>query len=202
MAIIIHGDNRGIAVDGDLKIGKLEFSFGEGVKSASNINRKNSEDSRFETDLIPVENVKAVKYPEISEAQRIFFENKIWISLHKNGKDERLHIDLPKEWVLHTIYDFTTEWNPTFKTSAHQWRILYEVLLRLKYFKIVARQRFKAYVDAVVEYCFPNVSSTYANNISKTSLAPHIEDWSETDKRMYRSLKKLLSYPESAEQLP
>lgn len=40
MAIIIHGDNKGIAVDGDLTIEHLDFEFGRGVRSASGMKER------------------------------------------------------------------------------------------------------------------------------------------------------------------
>lgn len=40
MAIIIKGDNRGIAVDGNLTIQHLDFQFGQGVKSVSGIQQE------------------------------------------------------------------------------------------------------------------------------------------------------------------
>lgn len=39
MSILIKGDNNGIAVDGDLTIEHLDFSFGKGVTGASGIKR-------------------------------------------------------------------------------------------------------------------------------------------------------------------
>lgn len=50
MAVIIKGDNNGLAVDGDVKIDKLDFVFGEGVKSASGVStvRADAEEVAYE----------------------------------------------------------------------------------------------------------------------------------------------------------
>ena len=40
MAININGNNYGIAVDGNLTIGHVDFGFGGGVQSASGIHRE------------------------------------------------------------------------------------------------------------------------------------------------------------------
>lgn len=47
MAIIIKGDNNGIAVDGNLSIGNIEFALGQGIKSVSEIRRTDVEDVEF-----------------------------------------------------------------------------------------------------------------------------------------------------------
>lgn len=44
MAIIIKGDNNGIAVDGNLSIGIIEFTLGQGIKSVGDIRRTEVED--------------------------------------------------------------------------------------------------------------------------------------------------------------
>ena len=46
MAIIIKGNNTGIAVDGNLAIGKLEFIPGVGVKSVCDV-KEMTEDVRL-----------------------------------------------------------------------------------------------------------------------------------------------------------
>ena len=45
MAIIIKGDNNGIAVDGNLSIGNIEFTLGQGIKSVGDIRRTEVEDA-------------------------------------------------------------------------------------------------------------------------------------------------------------
>ncbi len=101
---------------------------------------------------------------------------------------------MPKVEILHIIYNSTREWNPTDRTSVHKWRLLYEVLRRLRYFTIGEKHRFGDFVDAVVKYCFPDVQATYANNISKSKLEEHFEYWTQTDKELYKTLKTALTF--------
>ena len=54
MAITIQGDNKGIAVDGNLTIEKLDFVFGQGVRSASGLKQDIPEAEVAEAEEIPV----------------------------------------------------------------------------------------------------------------------------------------------------
>lgn len=192
MAITIQGDNRGIAVDGNLKIEKLNFVFGQGVRSAMGVGSEIIEAEVVEENIIPVVDDHQELYPVVSETNTMFFEDVFVVPSEVRGAPKRV-LDLPKVEVLHIIYDITRNWNPAERTSVHKWRVLYEVLLRLKYFSIVEKHRFLDFVEAVVRYCFQNVQKTYANNISKSRLGEHFEEWSNDDKKLYKDLKAALS---------
>lgn len=192
MAITIQGDNRGIAVDGNLSIEKLDFLFGQGVRSASGISRETHEAEIMEAEVIPVVDDRKELYPKIVEANTRFFKDVFVVTSEVKGVAQRV-LNLPKEELLHIIYDITRDWNPTARTSVHKWRVLYEALLRLKFFSIVEKHRFGDFVEAVVRYCFPNVQNTYANNISKSKLGEHFEEWSNNDKELYKDLKAAIS---------
>ena len=104
-------------------------------------------------------------------------------------------LDMPVAWIMQTIREMTQEWDPAEKTSVHRWKILYMTLLRLKYFRIENRHRYADFVKAVVKYCFPEVSDSYSNNISKSSLSEHFSDWTVDEKALYNTLKEALTFP-------
>ena len=104
-------------------------------------------------------------------------------------------LDMPVEGIMHTIHDMTQEWNPAEKTSVRKWKMLYMTLLRLEYFRIQKKQRYADFVKAVVKYCFPEVSDSYSNNISKSSLPEQFKDWTADEKALYNTLKEALTFP-------
>lgn len=194
MAITIQGDNKGIAVDGNLTIEKLDFVFGQGVRSASGVRQDIPEAEVIETEEIPVvDGCEEVHYPEITDTNTGFFENVLVVTSEVKGVPRKV-LDVPKVEILHIIYNSTREWLPSERTSVHKWRVLYEVLRRLKYFIIGEKHRFGDYVEAVVKYRFPDVQATYANNISKSKLEDHFEDWTQADKDLYKTLKNTLTF--------
>jgi len=199
MAIIIKGDNRGIAVDGNLTIEHLDFQFGQGVKSASGV-RLEITDAEV-VDEVPVVDGRVKDYPEITAVQQNFFEKAFVIKGQEYGSFDKLRtsarptvLDMPVEWIMHVIHDVTEDWNTTEKTSAHKWKLLYKLLLRLKYFRIELKHRYADFVRAVVRYCFPDVADSYGNNLSKSYLDEHFEEWSNDDKALYKTLKEALTF--------
>ncbi|GEM_PF-6191025 len=206
MAIIIKGENRGIVVDGDLTIEHLDFQFGQGVRSVSGVHREVVDAEVVEE--VPVVDDR-VKYPEVTDVQRNFFESafvikgKVYGSFDPstNSGQAKLRtgtrptvLDMPVEWIMHTIHDVTADWNPAEKTSVHKWKLLYETLLRLRYFRIEQKHRYADFVRVVVRYCFPDVADSYSNNISKSYLDAHFEEWSNDDKAFYKTLKEALTF--------
>lgn len=136
---------------------------------------------------------EAGTYPGVTDLQRDFLETALKIRSEVTG--QRLQVlDMPVEWLMHTIHDLTKEWDPTDKNSVHRWKLLYEVLLRLKYFHIEQKHRYKDFVKAVVSYCFPGVPESYSNNISKSPLEQSFMNWSNEDKALYQSLKEALTF--------
>lgn len=199
MAITILGDNKGIAVDGNLTIEKLDFVFGQGVRSALGVKQDIPEAEVVEAEEIPVvdgvDGREEVIYPEITDANTDFFADVFVVTLEVKGRVSRNVLDVPKVEILHIIYNSTREWLPSERTSVHKWRVLYDVLRRLKYFTIGEKHRFSAFVEAVVKYSFPNdVPAGYANNISKSKLEEHFEDWTQADKDLYKTLKTALTF--------
>lgn len=195
MAITIQGDNKGIAVDGNLTIEKLDFVFGQGVRSASGVKQDIPEAEVVEAEEIPVvDGREEIVYPEIKDVNTDFFVDVFVVTLEVKGRVSRNVLDVPKVEILHVIYNSTREWLPSERTSVHKWRVLYDVLRRLKYFTIGEKHRFSDFVEAVVKYCFPDVQATYANNISKSKLEEHFEDWTQADKDLYKTLKNALTF--------
>lgn len=195
MAISINGSNYGIAVDGNLTIEHVDFGFGGGIQSASGIHQESSEDiETIEAESVPTVDGRNGTFPEVTQQNTDFFEKAFWVTREINGCVDRQLIDVPATWILHTIYDTTADWNPLDVASVHKWKILYEVLRRQKYFRIETKHCYAKYVKAVVAYCFPDVEgSNYANNISKTKLDEHIENWAAPDKQLYQQLKAALT---------
>lgn len=193
MAITIQGDNKGIAVDGNLTIEKLDFVLGQGVRSASGFKQNIPEAEVIDAEEIPVVDGRKEHYPEITDVNTGFFEDVFVVTSEVRGAPRKV-LDVPKVEILHIIYNNTREWYPTDRTSVHKWRLLYETLRRLKYFTIGEKHRFGDFVEAVVKYSFPDVLATYANNISKSKLEDHFEDWSKADKELYKTLKTALTF--------
>ena len=126
--------------------------------------------------------------------KREFFETAFVIKGEVYGQRPKV-LDMPVEWIMHTIHDMTQEWNPAEKTSVRKWKMLYMTLLRLEYFRIQKKQRYADFVKAVVKYCFPEVPDSYSNNISKSSLSEHFSDWTADEKALYNTLKVALTFP-------
>lgn len=142
--------------------------------------------------ILPV-GESSVSYPEITKTSTDFFEENFFTD--EKGKDgKKLKRKVPVEWILHTIYDTTKEWNPKAE-NPRQWRILYEVLLCRKYFIVEKRPIYTKYVRAVVKYCFPDTKATYSNNLSKVDLGGDYKDWTAEDKDLYEKLNVALTAP-------
>lgn len=205
MAININGNNYGIAVEGDLSIDHLEFSWGKGVESASGIHRPVVE----EATLVEEEAASAPSpsYPPITEAQERFFEKWRWVVIDKmTGKitdkttgnlektEEKRKVDVKLEQLMHSIFDYTHQydWNPEDTNSVHRWRMLYDLLGQQKFFKEGERKRYRPFVDAVVRYCYPEVRNTYNDNLRQTALPESFHHWAKEDWEEYRRLKAII----------
>lgn len=194
MAITIQGDNKGIAVDGNLTIEKLDFVFGQGVRSASGVKQDIPEAEVVEAEEIPVVDGREEHYPEVTDTNTNFFVDTFIVTSDVIGVP-RKRLDVPKVEILHIIYSNTREWEPSKRTSVRKWKILYLLLKSMQYFKIVeVKERFGDFVEAVIKYCFPDVPSTYGNNISHCKLPDSFMDWEESDKQLRISLRKALTF--------
>lgn len=194
MAITIQGDNKGIAVDGNLTIEKLDFVLGQGVRSASGVKQDIPEAEVVEAEEIPVVDGREEHYPEVTDTNTNFFVDTFIVTSDVIGVP-RKRLDVPKVEILHIIYNNTREWEPSKRTSVRKWKILYLLLKSMHYFKIVeVKERFGDFVEAVIKYCFPDVPSTYGNNISHCKLPDSFMDWEESDKQLRISLRKALTF--------
>lgn len=194
MAITIQGDNKGIAVDGNLTIEKLDFVFGQGVRSTSGVKQEIPEAEVVEAEEIPVVDGREEHYPEVTDTNTNFFVDTFIVTSDVIGVP-RKRLDVPKVEILHIIYNNTREWEPSKRTSVRKWKILYLLLKSMQYFKIVeVKERYGDFVEAVIKYCFPDVPSTYGNNISHCKLPDSFMDWEESDKQLRISLRKALTF--------
>lgn len=135
---------------------------------------------------------KAIIFPEISEENiKIFADKYIVPNEHRGARS--LFYTLPVEELLHRIYAFTKDWDPS-DASVRKWRILYEVLLDLKYLNVHNRPKFNLFVKNVVKYCYPEVKSSFNNNISKIKLSDIKDCWEEDEKKLYYSLQDALRF--------
>ena len=192
MPVIIHGDNKGIAVDGDLSIEKLDFQFGRGVVAVEGVKKPEMEDAV----IVEVEKSDADKkkaYPAVTDMQRNFFESAFTINGKLTGQAPKV-IEMPVDMLMYRIHDLSVDWNPVEKTSVHKWKLLYRVICRLKYVHIEEKERYKEFVAAVVRYCFPDVKDTYSNNISKSPLNKEFEMWEYDDRQLFLKLKEALTF--------
>lgn len=131
------------------------------------------------------------KYPEITDDNRAFFVNELWITDGKVGEKRQKGV-LPKDQLFHKIHELTAEWNPSKRGSARKWRILYIFLKEVGYFKIEVKERYCDFVETVIRYCFPNVTDTYNDNLTKINIDKDYIAWSKSDKQIYDQLKKEL----------
>ena len=123
-------------------------------------------------------------FPPITDAQRLFF-----VATFRNKVAKK--IAFPVDRIMHAIFMETRQWDSE-KKQARKWKILYRVLLDLKYFKVEVRQRYVDYVEAVVQYCLCDVLNGFSNSISKIKLPDKVGDWKVSDKLLYDSLKSAL----------
>lgn len=152
-------------------------------------------------------NSSCSSYPPITQTQERFFEKWRWVIIdEKTGKirenvsgnlaktEKKMKVDVKLEQLMHRIYDHTHEhdWNPDATSSVHRWRMLYDLLARLKFFKEGERKKYRAYVDAVVRYCYPEVKDTYNDNLRQSTPPESFHDWDEEDKEEYRRLKDII----------
>lgn len=190
MSIKINGDNHGIVVDGDLTIHNLEFQFGKGVVSASGVECGGKKDAEI-VEAIPVIDDRKCYYPEITQIQKDFFQS-AFVIRSKGVEVPPEVIDMPIEWIMHTIYDLTSDWDPSHTSSVRKWKVLYQYLKRNKFIHVDEKEKYAQYVKAIVMYCFPDTAHQYNSNISKTQLDNHFENWSDEDKKLFMKLKEQL----------
>ena len=144
-------------------------------------------------------------YPPIGEAQASFFKKTRFVEGDERdylagGRAQpkvgtpKQKIPIPLEELMHCIYRYTHEngWVPNEKNSVHRWKMLYQLLKNLKFFDSGEKEKYKAFVDAVVRYCFSEVGDKYNNNISKALLPDDFTLWEKEDKREYLGLKEIL----------
>lgn len=134
-----------------------------------------------------------VAYPTINEMNRRLFADTYYPEKPLNIGIKKRKCDVPKDKILHSIFDLSKEWNPALRTSVHKWRMMYEMLYKMKLIKSSDRKQYRLFVTSIVAYCFPSVKDTYSDNISKTFIDENLDAWNDEDKQMYKELKKALT---------
>ena len=154
----------------------------------------NNESEYQEEEPVKENSDSCYDYPPLSVVHCQFFAEEYFPPVEQNKIREKRPV--PVEKILHAIYDYTKEWNPTINITpaVHKWKVIYEALNRLNYRKKMERENYTTFVKSVVAYCFPDVSPKYANNISKNCLPNNFEEWNGEDKALYSDIKKILTF--------
>ena len=154
-----------------------------------------NKESEYEEEATVVENSDSCHdYPPLSVVHCQFFAEEYFPPVEQNKTREKRPV--PVEKILHAIYDYTKEWSPdiSITPAVHKWKVMYEALKRMNYRKEMERESYTPFVKSVVAYCFPDVSSKYANNISKSILPDNYKEWDPDDKALFSSIKKALTF--------
>ena len=114
MAIVIKGDNNGIAVEGSLKIEHLDFEFGKGIKKIAGVSDTTKEECSFANAEEIVEG-EDISYDPLSTDKAMA----IWKILRKNhlvDKHNQPHVSQPKAAISRrtrqTLWEECTDANP------------------------------------------------------------------------------------------
>ena len=134
------------------------------------------------------------EYPPISEVNRQLFADTYYPEELTTTGQRKPKRNVPKDKILHSIFDITKEWNPEVRTSVHKWKMMYEALDRMRYIRQSNRKQYKLFVSAVVAYCFPSVNKNYCGNISSTKLDDSYNNWEDEDKQLFKELRDALTF--------
>ena len=134
------------------------------------------------------------EYPAISDVNRRLFADTYYTEESTAIGQRKLKRDVPKDKILHSIFDITKEWNPDVRTSVHKWKMMYVALDRMRYIRQSNRKQYTLFVSAVVAYCFPSVKESYCDNISRTYLDDNYNMWGDEDKQLYKQLRDALTF--------
>lgn len=121
MAIVIKGDNNGIAVEGSLKIEHLEFEFGKGIKSMSGVHDPTKQEATFDEaeEIIDEENVN---YDPLSSDRAMA----IWQILrdrHLVDKHNQPLVSQPRAAILALVISQKLDLNPKWTFLEKLWGI-------------------------------------------------------------------------------
>ena len=134
------------------------------------------------------------EYPPISDVNRQLFADTYFVEISTTIGKKKQKRDVPKDKLLHSIFDITKEWDPAVRTSVHKWKMMYVTLDRMGYIRQSNRKQYTLFVSAIVAYCFPSVKESYGDNISSTNLDDNYNMWEDEDKQLYKQLRDALTF--------
>lgn len=124
-------------------------------------------------------NATGSHYPEVEVGNTAFFDS------CKYDKDRAIRL-------LHRIFDLTKNWDPLTRGSSLKWKILYQALLDADAFEQYGRAKFRAFVESVVCYVFPQTPVEFSGYISKAKLPDNPRKYPDEEKRLYDNLVRVL----------
>ena len=121
MAIVIKGDNNGIAVEGSLKIEHLDFEFGKGIKSVSGVHTTTKEEETYDEAEEIIEENNASYNPLSSDKAMA-----IWQKLrnkHLVDKHNKPLLSQPRAAILAVVISQKLDLNPKWTFLEKLWGI-------------------------------------------------------------------------------
>ena len=121
MAIVIKGDNNGIAVEGSLKIEHLDFEFGKGIKSVSGVHVTTKEEETYDEAEEIIEEDNASYNPLSSDKAMA-----IWQKLrnqHLVDKHNKPLMSHPRAAILAVVISQKLDLNPKWTFLEKLWGI-------------------------------------------------------------------------------
>ena len=121
MAIVIKGDNNGIAVEGSLKIEHLDFEFGKGIKSVSGVHTTTKEEETYDEAEEIIEEDNASYNPLSSDKAMA-----IWQKLrnqHLVDKHNKPLMSHPRAAILAVVISQKLDLNPKWTFLEKLWGI-------------------------------------------------------------------------------
>ena len=121
MAIVIKGDNNGIAVEGSLKIEHLDFEFGKGIKSVSGVHVTTKEEETYDEAEEIIEENNA-SYDPLSSDKAMA----IWQKLrhhHLVDKHNKPLLSHPRAAILAVVISQKLDLNPKWTFLEKLWGI-------------------------------------------------------------------------------
>ena len=121
MAIVIKGDNNGIAVEGSLKIEHLDFEFGKGIKSVSGVHATTKEEETYDEAEEIIEENNA-SYDPLSSDKAMA----IWQKLrnkHLVDKHDKPLLSHPRAAILAVVISQKLDLNPKWTFLEKLWGI-------------------------------------------------------------------------------
>ena len=146
MAIVIKGDNNGIAVEGSLKIEHIDFEFGKGIKSMSGVSDTTKEECTYDEAEEIVEGGD-VSYDPLSSDKAMTIW-KIAQKHHLVDKQNKPLISQPRAAILALVIAQKLDLNPKWTFLEKLWGFndlatLHSKAQERKYYSSVYKEYYK-----------------------------------------------------------